>query len=284
MKAMFWFSRGRAKLKTKTKLDKAAVEGKLVERLWFREREVQIVRRAYRRRIGLTLQVNGCIRVVAPKTVPLSYIQQFLQEHDEWIETNLQRYQGLRDTYPPKSYRAGEKFLFLGREIVLRFEMKSSLSRPQIEVREGDLIVSLPVEMGRGFKPEESHPELAPLIVAFFEKAGRQLLTQRLQHYSEKMELRPTSVSFRAQKTRWGSCSAVGRISLNWRLIVAPLPVVDYVVVHELSHLRHYNHSAAFWNLVGTQVPRYAELRNWLRKHQYEADFLAKKSELHAFR
>lgn len=248
----------------------------------FRDREVHVLRKPYRRSIGLTLQVNGRIRVSAPKSTPLSRIEDFLAANTQWIETHLQKYRELRDTYPPKRYVEGETFQFLGEKLKLSF-VKSARSRVRIEARDGALFVEVPQEAwAQGFDPSQPHPQLALAMADFYAREGRAVIGQRLAIYSERMGLMPSAVSFRSQKTRWGSCSSRGKISLNWRLIVAPLEVIDYVVVHELSHLRFYNHSQSFWDLVGTQLPRYAELRQWLRDHQYEADFLAKSSELHA--
>jgi predicted metal-dependent hydrolase len=122
---------------------------------------------------------------------------------------------------------------------------------------------------------------MADVVSRFYSQQGKKLLAARVDHFSARMGLVPVSVSFRSQKTRWGSCSSRGQISLNWRLVFAPLEVIDYVVVHELAHLKHYDHSKSFWNLVGVHIPDYLRLRQWLRDHQYEADFLAKQSELH---
>lgn len=247
----------------------------------FRDREVHVLRKPYRRSIGLTLQVNGRIRVSAPKSTPLSSIEAFLLSHAEWIETHLKRYQVLRDAYPPKRLVEGERLLFMGEECALKFQA-SPYSRVIVEKQGDRLVVSVPASVWeRGFDPHQPHPELMEDLLAFYKREAKIAIYERLELYAAKMQLLPTSVCFRSQKTRWGSCSALGKISLNWRLIVAPLDVIDYVVVHELSHLRYYNHGPAFWNLVGTQLPNYAELRQWLRDHQYEADFLAKSSELH---
>ena len=85
-----------------------------------------------------------------------------------------------------------------------------------------------------------------------------------------RLDLRPRSLAIRDQRTRWGSCSSRGTLSFNWRLVLAPEPVLRYVVVHELCHLREQNHSKAFWQLVEDALPRYDEGRSWLRRHGHE--------------
>lgn len=250
------------------------------EVLAFREHEVLIRRRPYKRTIGITLEVNGRIQVSAPRRTTYTEIKDFLARHSVWIENNLAKYKAIREKYPRKEYREGEKFIFLGENKRLRF-MPGNGAKVRVEVKETDLVVSIPFKEWITFDSHQPHPELANPVRAFYAEAGRNILSTRLRHFSERMGLVPSSVCFRSQKTRWGSCSASGRISLNWRLVVAPLEVIDYVIVHELSHLVHYNHSMAFWNLVATEIPDHEAKRKWLRENQYEADFLAARSELH---
>lgn len=109
-------------------------------------------------------------------------------------------------------------------------------------------------------------------------KAAREYFPKRVEHfvreiYWEKEELFPetglpfTGISIREQKTRWGSCSSSGMLSFNWKLMLAPPGILDYVVVHELCHFRHMNHSADFWNMVGEIIPDYKERRKWLAEN-----------------
>lgn len=293
---MFWFLRGNergSKPKSNSKQPKRR-SGALVSRanassraqetfetVSHLGREVLVHRKPYRRSLGLTLQVSGRIKVTAPKSTPLHFIQDFLNRNSLWIEKNLDKYKSLRDAHPPKRYVAGEAFPYLGRKITLRFEVSES-SKFDCSVSGDELVVRVPRSQSR--LPVDSvseRPELGPVISGLYESEGRRILSRRLAHYSDLMGLQPKALSFRAQKTRWGSCTAKGKISLNWRLVIAPLDVIDYVVIHELSHLAHYDHSPAFWRLVATQSPEWPKYRNWLRSNQYEADFLAKSSELH---
>ena len=94
------------------------------------------------------------------------------------------------------------------------------------------------------------------------------------------MNLKPTSLGFRMQKSIWGSCSPENKISLNKKLIVAPLEVIDYVVVHELAHIRYKNHSQQFWSFVEKYVDSHSSSRRWLNENQYLSDFLSSRSEL----
>ncbi|MGC8894764.1 MAG: M48 family metallopeptidase [candidate division WOR-3 bacterium] len=93
-------------------------------------------------------------------------------------------------------------------------------------------------------------------------------LFNRVQHWAKIMRVRPGRTSVRDQRTRWGSCSSAGNISLSFRLIMVPEPMSDYVVVHELAHIKHKNHSKDFWGLVGRFIPDYKERRRWLGENR----------------
>lgn len=103
-----------------------------------------------------------------------------------------------------------------------------------------------------------------------YRSAARSMLESRVAHYHQFTGGHYTSVTVRDQKTRWGSCSSRGTLSFNYRLIFAPPAVLDYVVVHELCHLTHMNHSKDFWNMVESVLPCYREQRKWLREHGSE--------------
>lgn len=102
-------------------------------------------------------------------------------------------------------------------------------------------------------------------------RSGREraklLFMERAALYAEKMQVSYGRITIRDQKTRWGSCSAAGNLNFNWRLILAPEEVLDYVVIHELAHRKEMNHSAAFWKIVEGEMPYYRTQRNWLKKN-----------------
>ena len=107
-------------------------------------------------------------------------------------------------------------------------------------------------------------------LEARYREAAREVLTARVAYYHTLIEGDYTSISIRSQKTRWGSCSSAGALSFNWRLILAPPMILDYVVVHELCHLKHMNHSPEFWNAVADIMPDYKIRRKWLKAHSAE--------------
>ena len=111
--------------------------------------------------------------------------------------------------------------------------------------------------------------ELRALIERWYRREAAVHLAARVEHYASRLGVRPSRVTVRGQRSRWGSCSARGTVSLNWRLIMVPSALADYVVVHELCHLRHMDHSPRFWAMVGDVVPDYRERRRSLNALQW---------------
>ncbi len=120
----------------------------------------------------------------------------------------------------------------------------------------------------------EEEQKLTKAQATLLEKRNRrkaaETIALRVQHYAPMLGVHPGKISIRDQKTRWGSCSSSGTLSFNWRLILAPPQVLDYVVVHELSHMRQMNHSKAFWSTVESIMPDYKQWDQWLKDHGKE--------------
>lgn len=254
------------------------------ETLKFLEHDIVLVRKAYRRNLSLSVQVNGQIRVSAPAGVTHEKVVSFLCAHEDWLRQHLEKFASLRNQFPQKKFSQGERLLFVGKPLTLKFkcaEVNQAMSKSRLFRENGDLVVVVPRERWAQFQERREHPELIAPIRQFYKKTAQSYLTDRVKFWSERMRLQPQGLGFRSQKTRWGSCNSKGKISLNWRLMIAPIEVIDYVIVHELSHLVHYDHSRAFWNLVAQYIPDYKTHKTWLKRHQYEADFLSEESELH---
>lgn len=182
----------------------------------------------------------------------------------------------LRTLHPPRRFISGEKFPFLGGLYPLVIEQGSptglDFAQEQIIFRS---------RAAEATWQEDQRAQLYEKFKRSVLAAGKQLLRERLAFWSQRTELQPTGLQFRQQKSVWGSCSAQNKISLNLKLIVAPIWVIDYVLIHELAHIRHKNHSADFWQLVDRYTPHRDRARSWLRENVYLGDFLGARSDLH---
>lgn len=257
---------------------------------------IRILREPYRRTLKLTVEVRGDWRLRVGRTVSQWQIQQFLEQNREWIEKTSKHFAQERQKYPPKTFSSGESFLFLGQERILEF-LSFDGRKPQVVIGEKTLSVFVPLELWQDSftshpptTPAKSatpappagpvpHPDFQPLIAKKYEQQARKLLPERLALWSERTGLKPSALSLRAQRSRWGSLSSSGRMSLNWKLMAAPLEVIDYVIIHELCHIVHANHSRRFWGLVASWDPLYKDHRVWLRTHHLAFDFLASAPE-----
>lgn len=239
--------------------------------LFFENYPVLLKRKPY---TSMKLQVtsNGSlICYVNQKTKP-SDVSVFLSTQKKWIFQQLHKIEKLAQDYPPIYWNPHTQIPFLGKFKLL----KIFWGKPKhITVYHNFIEIHLPHQ-------KLTQKEWTMCFADHYKKIGTSLLKNRLEKWSDKMSLFPKKVEFKNPKTQWGSCSTSGHVSLNWKLIVAPLPVIDYVIVHELSHLKHPNHSSCFWKFVQSYSQRSQECRAWLRRNQFAFDFLEDVPQLHA--
>jgi hypothetical protein len=224
---------------------------------------VEIIRKPYQRTMKVRVRTSGMIQVICSAKTKESEIRRFLLEAQPFIKKSFQRLLKMQSKLPHPFSATDPWIPWLGNKLPVVFE--SHRSSPFID--------------------EELHIEKSRFNVdtlrALYKKQAPAILENRVQAWAEKMRLYPKKLVLRGQKSRWGSCSTAGVINLNWKILIAPLEVIDYLIVHELAHLQHHNHSAAFWNLVEKFQPHYAHQEKWLKANQHLAEFLEPKSELY---
>lgn len=210
----------------------------------------QIVR-SKRKTLALIVKPDGSVIVRAPMRTSEKAIREFVEQHVEWVRKK--QAEALVSLPPaPKQYVLGETFLYLGNTYSL-------------EVVKGQ---KKPLLLEGSFKLAASVQSKAELVFERWYRAqARQILTERVNAYAGQYGFQYKKIGITSARTRWGSCSADGSLNFSWRLILTPLEAIDYVVVHELVHTVHHNHSKRFWNRVETIMPDYKERRKWLRKN-----------------
>lgn len=247
----------------------------------FNGQKVLVQKKPYQRKLKLTVKPNGQIQVTTSKNFSVKNLQSYLKENQQWIKKSLSHFVDVKNKYPKRMYIQGESFLFFGEIHFLNYVCVKKQKNISVKKRGSFLICSIPKSKWDNSYLITPQLHMKAAIQKFYENHGRNFLKASVQKWSEEMGLIPTTVFFRSQKTRWGSCTTEGAISLNWKLALAPKETIDYVVIHELAHLKHHDHSAKFWELVAKHSPNYKAHRKWLHDHQYEFDFLAKKSDLY---
>ena len=216
--------------------------------------EVQI-HRTNRRKTASIKVLQGVVQVVVPKTLSQQAIDDLIANKSNWIRQKLMQQQSV-PVSKPKQFVSGESFTYLGRNY-------------RLKVLPGQVA---PVKLKHGYLQVTVTPD---------QKSDQQLIRQRLRDwylhrsidkleqktsiYAEQMGVQPTQIKVKEYKSRWGSCNTRGEISYNWKIIMTPHRIVDYVVIHELCHLIHHNHSKQYWNQVRSIVPDYQSKRDWLK-------------------
>jgi predicted metal-dependent hydrolase len=242
----------------------------MTERVKINNYDVEIRRRSRQRTLRLRVTAQGSLRITCAKGVPKREIFHFVSSNLNFIEQQLEEARKIQEQYPRKKFVAGEAFLFFGRERSLHF--RPGGEKLKVKMDGGEMYLNGQVE-------DATEDERRQAIRRFYRKTGKKYLTQRIDFFSRMMGLYPNGVSFRCQSSRWGSCSGEGHISLNWRLMAASPDVIDYIVVHELAHLKHHDHSPQFWQLVSAYSPLFRELKKWLNENQWAFEFLAKSAD-----
>lgn len=219
------------------------------------------LRRSTRRSIGFMINEHG-LRVSAPKWVTLAAIESALHDKQNWIFSKLtQRHErAIQQQTAAQQWSDGSRLPYLGGHLTLRLRVAASRAIMH-DAAAAELHVSLP--------PGASGQQLKQEVHAWLQLAARRLFAERLPHYANQLGVSYQSFALTSAKTQWGSCTAQRKIRLNWRLIHFSLPLIDYVIAHELSHLREMNHSPRFWATVESIYPGHALARKTLREQAH---------------
>jgi predicted metal-dependent hydrolase len=213
--------------------------------------------RSNRKSIAIEIQSGSSILIRAPLRTSQSRIDALLLEKKNWIEEKLALVKHRQSQVPIHAYQPGELFQLLGVGYPL---ILVDRARP-------DLIFNEAFELS-----ERSQSRAQQIFTRWYRKEASRLFQERILIWSTVTGLHPNSFGLSSARTRWGSCSSRGKINLTWRLVMAPVPIIDYVVVHELVHLKVKNHSKSFWETVQSYLPDYKKLRKWLNENGLKLD------------
>ena len=222
------------------------------------------VERSRRRTIAIHVHPQNGVTVRVPKRAGSREIHAIVMKKSKWIVRKLGEVQQRAQESPSHTYRNGDAFLFLGEPLVLRIAVAIDARRDRVDIVGQDLVITL-----KAGTPPESIPAI---LKKWYCARARKIFTERISHYSGLLGIAPSRVAVRNQSRRWGSCSTKGNVNLNLKLVMAPPLILDYVVAHELCHLRHPDHSPQFWNLLAGIMPDFAERRKWLKTNGHRLE------------
>lgn len=202
--------------------------------------------------ISIRVSPDSGLEVVVPSSARAYNHESALRSRESWITAKLDHFDRLR-----KKKKSCRQATFMGREYSLVPVIRHG-AVPAVKMLDGKILVTIP-----GDSPEI----LAGVLEKWYRAQAGKIFEERVRAINKEAGHRVNRIFIRGQKTRWGSCSRLGNLSFNWRLIMAPAEVIDYIVIHELSHLKEMNHSAGFWRLVENLCPDYKKHRQWLREN-----------------
>jgi predicted metal-dependent hydrolase len=219
------------------------------------------LKRSARRTIGFAIDGSG-LTITAPRWLTLADIEAAVAGKERWIFAKLAEWQTRAEqrALPRIEWREGAQVPFLGKPV--RIALTSPHGILAFDANDASLALALPAHADA--------QQIKDRVQGWLQTEARRLFGERLEVYAQKLGVGFKGYALSSAATRWGSCSSDGRIRLNWRLIHFPLSIIDYVVAHELAHLREMNHSPRFWQTVESIFPEFREARHTLKHHPPE--------------
>ncbi|MDU5082735.1 SprT family zinc-dependent metalloprotease [uncultured Tissierella sp.] len=210
------------------------------------------LRQSKRKTLSIYIERDGSVTVLAPEHLNMEEIEKVLEEKRYWIYSKQEEWKYLNSAKVKRQFVNGEGFLYLGRSYRLKL------------VDEQDE----PLKLYQGYfcLRKKDIPFAAEHFKEFYRTKGTMKLKDRVDHYKDMIGVKPQGIRVMELKYRWASYSNNDILNFHWKLMMAPMTIIDYVVVHELVHFLYPNHTESFWNVVDKVLPDYLERKNWLRE------------------
>jgi predicted metal-dependent hydrolase len=241
-----------------------------MESVNYGKKQINFEIRRGKRQKTVTIQLNpsGIVSVLAPELVSEERIRTIVQKKAKWIIDRQDSIGNKRVFNTAKEFVSGETFVYLGKRYRLKVVKTGSNQNGKCELAGG----RLRVEIGQNDAREKQKETVRKSIVSWYLAQADNKFRERVDYYSPLIGNRPRVVEIKEQKKRWGSCSCNGIVRFNWKIVMTPISVVDYVIVHELCHLIFPHHSPQFWEKVASIIPAYGKRRVWLKHFSSQLD------------
>jgi predicted metal-dependent hydrolase len=209
--------------------------------------------------VRLEINSETGLTVVIPKSYKLDRIPDLLREKGRWVLSKLAKYNQARSSMAEKELKSGDTIPYLGQDMEVVTQQIHG-NADTVKLDRNKLIVGIRANSGR----------LHLALEWWYRMQAGKLIREKVDKLSAHFGVRYNRLIIRGQKTRWGSCSKKGNLSFNWKLMMVPEPVIDYVIIHEIAHLKEMNHTKKFWRLVAQQCPGWRQHKKWLKDHTAE--------------
>jgi predicted metal-dependent hydrolase len=211
-----------------------------------------------RKTMSIKITPDGDIKVAAPANMSRKAVIDWVKSKSNWIVKNITEIEKIKYEIVSKEFVNENRLLYLGIEYSLHLDIDQKLKKPLVNLYEDSLMVSTPTD---------DREVIKTAMESWYRYMADKHIRSRIEYYQPIIGVSPNKVKIKEQKSRWGSCSSKGNLNFNWKVIMAPADVLDYIIVHEMCHLIHLNHSKDYWKQVSSIMPNYKVLKNWLRKN-----------------
>lgn len=214
----------------------------------------------YRKRKTLSLEIkqDGTINVLSPTGVNKNFIINAVKDKGDWILKKVEELEIKNKNKPERNYETGDIFMYLGKVYKLQVVVDKTVTRVDIKLQDGNIII----------KVNSNNKEyIQRNLKLWFADETLKIVKDRVNYYSKYFKDSVRAIKIKDQKTRWASCTYKNEILFNLRCSMAPIEIIDYIVVHEMCHMEHRNHSKDFYNSVGKIIPNYKEKIKWLKEN-----------------
>lgn len=239
--------------------------------LKYNDENIQInIERSKRKTLSMSVNKDGDVIVKAPRRFPTdSEILRFVEQKIAWILKQRDRQQEREDMRLVRRFETDYSFPFLGEECLI--EMQSG-KKNSIAYENGKIIIKTPFceSLKNDYEADDNKKLIEKLqsdLKKWYKEQAMLYISERVEYYKAVIGVTVTDVSIRSRKTQWGSCDSNGGLTFSWRLVMARPEAIDYVVIHELCHRKHMDHSREFWNLVQKYMPDYKNQQQWLEEN-----------------
>lgn len=215
--------------------------------------------------VKISVDLVSGVMVYIPTGSNHDTVHNIIEGKAKWIYEKMEHLNEVKVNIATKEFVSGEKLPYLGRQYRLKVH-REAINRFTFNFNQGKFIARVPSNWAQ----EKVQTTLEDSLIAWYRSKGIKKVQERASYYESLLGAEAKSIQLKTQHKRWGTCTPEGNIYLNWRIVMAPIQVIDYVIVHELTHIRIPEHNQTFWKLVKSILPQYKESKEWLRIHGME--------------
>lgn len=212
--------------------------------------------RSNRKTVTISILPTKVVVVKTPRYLSDKEIMSMVKKKAKWIDDKISNMPDYMESKLERRYVDGEKFLYRGKEYKLKIIEDTKVKKTEILKQQDEIIVIM---------NHVDHQKISILLQEWYKEKAKELVIERINYYNTFINKKITGIKIKNQRKRWGSCSSLGNLNFNWRIIMMPDEIFDYIVVHEMCHLLYLNHSKDYWGSVEKILPDYQTREQWIK-------------------